>query len=288
MSAHGPSRTALPRLTDRLPLGHAAALAVSPACLGMVSAPETVRSAFESGINFFFVTADMHWPLYEELRRGLHGLLADGVAKREEIVVAAVSYVAQPEFEWAPLEELLAAVPALEYLDVLVVGGAYGTDVDARLERRREQIARGYLGARAAGVTLHDRQAAIHLTNGEKVDIAYVRYNPSHAGARDDLFPHLKTGRSLLFNFKSVGEPITESDRQRLGLDPRYWLPEASDYYRFALSRCEVDGVLCAPSTPSEIAMLRDALARGPLSDDESEHLVRLADLSNGRKRLRR
>src|SRR6185436_5209249 len=109
----------------------------------------------------------------------------------------------------------------------------------------------------------------------------------AHPGARDDVFPHLRESRSLVFNFKSTSQGVTESDRERLQLDTRFWLPTLSDYYRFVLGRRELDGVLCAPSTPEEVIMLRDALERGPLSENETEHLVRLADLSLGRKRLR-
>ena len=63
-------RAALPRLTDRLALGESG-LRVSPVCLGIVESPEVVPAAFDAGVNFFFVTADLHWPLYERTRRGL-------------------------------------------------------------------------------------------------------------------------------------------------------------------------------------------------------------------------
>src|SRR5215469_14434904 len=65
-----PSRQMLPRLTDRLVLGDEG-LSVSPFCLGMVRSPDAVSAAFDAGINFFFLSADMHWPLYEPLRLGL-------------------------------------------------------------------------------------------------------------------------------------------------------------------------------------------------------------------------
>ena len=72
------------RLTDRLVLGEG--LEVSPVCLGMVDDPKTVAAAYEAGINFFFVTADMHWPLYSPLREGLKRLLKQKRV-RERIVV---------------------------------------------------------------------------------------------------------------------------------------------------------------------------------------------------------
>ncbi len=79
-------RRRLPRLSERLRLGRGG-LEVSPFALGAVGSPACVGAAFEAGVNFFFVTADMHWPLYGPLRRGLRQLLARrGV--RDRIVVA--------------------------------------------------------------------------------------------------------------------------------------------------------------------------------------------------------
>src|SRR5205807_1865995 len=109
-------RAALPRLRDRRPLG-ASGLEVSPFCLGMTPDPATVLAAYEAGINFFFVSADMHWPLYDGLREGLRRLPPSA---RDQIVVAVAAYVAQPEFLWMPFEEVLAAVPELQHIDVTI------------------------------------------------------------------------------------------------------------------------------------------------------------------------
>ena len=65
MPVGGFARARLPQFTDRLALGREG-LVVSPFCLGLVRVPETISAAFDAGINFFFLTADMHWPLYEE------------------------------------------------------------------------------------------------------------------------------------------------------------------------------------------------------------------------------
>ena len=62
------TRRVLPRFTDRLSIGK---LKVSPFCLGMVDDWQAIPAAYEMGINFFFVTTDMHWPLYEASRKGL-------------------------------------------------------------------------------------------------------------------------------------------------------------------------------------------------------------------------
>jgi hypothetical protein len=104
-----PARRPLPCLTDRLPLGRSG-LQVSPVCLGMVPRPETVPAAFDAGINFFFLSADLHWPRYEGMRRGLETLLARGGGVRDEIVVGVVSYLEQPLFQTFQVQEVIDAV----------------------------------------------------------------------------------------------------------------------------------------------------------------------------------
>src|SRR5687768_762690 len=104
----------LPAFSDRLQLG-ASELMVSPFCIGIVQSAEAVLLAYERGINFFFVTCDMHWPKYESLRRGLKELLCKR-GLRDQIVVAGVCYPTQPEFCTRPFEELLEAVPNLKYI----------------------------------------------------------------------------------------------------------------------------------------------------------------------------
>jgi hypothetical protein len=268
-----PPRTRLPALPDRLSLG-ASGLAVSPFCLGVVKDPRTVGAAFDAGINFFFITVDLHWPIYDGLRRGLADLLARGRSIRDQIVVAACSYVAQPEFLRAPFHELIDAVAGLERIDVLVAGGAYGHELGRRwpvyVEHRRD----AFLGARAIGASFHDRQAAVGLVAREELDVAYLRYNPCHPGANHDVFPYLSGDRqSLLYTFKNAEFQIRPEHAARLGLDDSYWIPTVPDLYRFGLAHAQVDGCLVALTEVEHVAALADALAEGPLSADEEHHL---------------
>src|SRR5262245_1480387 len=140
--------SAFPRLSDRLPLGPVG-LRVSPFCLGMVVERATVPAAFDAGVNFFFVTADMHWPLYENTRRGLVDLLARRSSIRDDMVVAGVCYPTQPEFCSAPFQELVESVPGLKGLDLLVAGGVYGGEFRARRAVFEEHRQSGFLGNRA-------------------------------------------------------------------------------------------------------------------------------------------
>ena len=120
-----PRPNAASGMKTRLALGETGLL-VSPVCLGMVAEPEIVSAAYRAGINFFFLSADMHWPLYEPLRQGLRALFRASPRARKRVVVAVVSYVTQPEFCSMPFEEVLEAVPELGHVDVAVIGGSAG------------------------------------------------------------------------------------------------------------------------------------------------------------------
>jgi aryl-alcohol dehydrogenase-like predicted oxidoreductase len=275
----------LPRLRDRLPLGKTG-LTVSPICLGMVREASTIEAAFDAGCNFFFVSADLHWPGYKATRTGLQALAARGPSTRDAMVVAVVSYVARTGFVHAAMHELLAAVPALGRVDMLVVGGADEHDLLPRLHGAARIQAAGE--ARSLAATLHGRRAGLTACNHRLVDVAFVRYNPAHPGARRDLFPAVDPGSpTLLYNFKSTFGAPGDASWQALALSEDYWRPAVTDFYRFALSQPRFDGLLCAPGTPAELEALAAALEQPPLSEEEQQYLIDLADLMTGRATLK-
>lgn len=262
-------------------------MSVSPFCLGYVRSPDAIPAAFDAGINFFFLSADLHWPGYEASRRGLEMLLARGPHVRQQIVVAVAIYPTQPEFCMMGLQEVLEAVPGLETVDVAVAGGSYAHEFLTRLPVYQEHRRRGFAGVRAIGTTFHDRRAALLAVNHGLVDIALLRYNPSHPGARHEVFPHLEMrGATLLYNFTNTNGFVSPERFAALGLNDDYWQPRVTDYHRFALTRPELDGLLCSPSTPEEIAGLAAALEEGPLDAEEEKYLMDLALLNEGRARL--
>jgi hypothetical protein len=278
-------RKALPVPTDRLPLS--GTLKVSPLCLGMVRDPRTVSHAFDRGINFFFVTADMHWPAYEATRRGLQELFARSPSVREQVVVAVVAYVTQPEFCHMPFRETLDAIPGLGHIDLSVAGGSYRSDF---APRKAQFALHGPLGVRAFGVSFHDRRMAAKAIREKLVDIGFVRYNALHLGAEKDLFPHVpartRARRPLLFNFTSTTGFIRPEHYAALGLTSDHWQPAITDYYRFVLARPEIDGLLCAPTTPDQVDALIAALASGPLTEEEQTYIRDLGALALGEARL--
>jgi hypothetical protein len=285
MASAGSRKRDLPRPADRLTLNRT--LKVSPFCLGIVRDPRTVSHAFDMGINFFFLSADMHWPAYEATRRGLEDLLARSPRIRERVVVAAVAYVTQPEFCHVPFLEVLEAVRGLGHLDVTVAGGSYRSDFAARAEQFALHRLPGGPGAKAFGVSFHDRRMAAKAFREKLVDIGFVRYNALHAGAEKDLFPHLPSRRrALLYNFTSTQGFLRAERYAELGLTEDHWRPALTDYYRFVLARPEIDGLLCAPRTPAEVDGLARALEEGPLTEEERLYIRDLAELALGKATL--
>lgn len=284
---HTPAaRARLPQLGHRYALGHTD-LRVSPFCLGMVGDPRVIPAAFDAGINFFFVSSDMHWPYYEGIRRGLAMLLERGGGVRDDVVVGVVTYVAQPEFTWMPTREVIDSVPGLERADLSIIGGAYARDFLARRQAHARQRATQTLAVRALGASFHERAACVLAVNQELVDVAFVRYNTLHRGAETDVFPLLEPrGSSLVYSFKTLsGSPRPDAYR-KLDLEEGAWIPEPEDHYRYALTRSPLDGVLLSFHDDAHLAALQRALDAGPLPDDEAQYLADLGDVIAGRAKL--
>jgi len=258
----------------RVKLGNG--LSVSPICLGVVGDPSVVTHAFDAGINFFFLTADMHWPYYEPTRAGLAQLLAKRPTAREQIVVAGTAYVTQPEFYDLPFREIVQNVPGLDHLDVLVAGGSYGHNLGGRLPVLARHRQTGFCGCRAIGASFHERDAARWAVDSEAVDLAFVRFNALHPGAASDLFPHLPTQRSTrVFNFNSTQGFVQPDFAKKLR--PSKWVPRITDHYRLALSQPGVDGLLVALDDAAQVDALVATFDEAPLSLPEQRYLVELA-----------
>jgi hypothetical protein len=260
--------------SDRIRLANG--IRVSRLCLGMTSTPRTILEAHRMGLNFFFVSCDAHWPLYAGVREGLSVLFRRKSVRREDIVVCLVSYTGSGEFVPGAIREVCAEVPGLRFADVLCAGAIYSHDAERRLRGLRENAAGGVAGAVAG--SFHDRAAALWAMKTGNVDLAFIRYNPLHLGARTELFPHLAGMKVPLFNFKSTtGFMPPVQARTLLDLDEDTWMPSIVDYYRFVVYERAFSGILCAPQSPRELTELVSAIEAGPLSKQEMEHLVGLA-----------
>ncbi len=255
-------------------------LQVSPICVGMTGDPDTVIAAWDAGINFFFLTADMHWPLYEKTRQGLVNLAKARPDAVDQVVIAGCCYTAQPEFQEAPFREVLDVISPFTKIDILVAGGSYKADIKTRLETLRKNVKRGVAKARAIATSLHDRKGGIDVVNEGLADLVFVRYNAQHPGAQLDFFPHLSPTRTTkIFNFKSTSAFQLPDEFKKMGADPELWFPSVTDHYRFVMCRPELDGLLTAPQTPKQLEGLVEAYQAGPLPSDEESHLLALAKL---------
>jgi hypothetical protein len=271
-------RERLPKPTDRLPLG-LSGLSVSPLCIGITMEPETIPAAFDAGVNFFFLTADLHWPLYEGVRRGLELLFARSTAVRDQVVVGVVSYLDQPLFQALQFHEVIDSVPGLGRVDLLIAG-AVANEQSFADRFRSIQNARmaSHCGSRAIGASFHDRRSALLSLNYNCLDLTYIRYNTAHPGAALDVFPYLRRDRlGLIFNFKSILSAVTREHLRQLGYTGDVWLPKIPDYYRFVLTNPFIDGILCSPASPGQLSELVTALEERPLTVAEEQYMIWLS-----------
>lgn len=273
------SRRPLPQLTDRIPLS-GTGLYVSPLCLGITADENTVLTAWDLGVNFFFLSADLHWPLYEHTRRGLTRLFAERPGSRTDAVVAVVSYLSEPLFRALQFHEVTSAVRGLGHVDLLLAGAVSGDhDCGPRLAALAAARAGGHLGARSIGATFHSRPHALYCLASRALDIGFIRYNPRHPGAQRDVFPYLPSlGSTPLFGFKSTMFHVPTDFLERVSLT--HWRPAITDHYRFALSAPRMQGILASPMTPTELIQIGDALAAGALLPEEQDYMIRLAALA--------
>ncbi len=85
----------------------------------------------------------------------------------------------------------------------------------------------------------------------------------------------------ILGIFRDAQSPLdAEALARALKVDPQLWYPDAPDYYRYALSRPQMDGLLFTARSHRELVELDAALGRGGLTPDEEIHLEELAVIS--------
>jgi hypothetical protein len=180
------------------------------------------------------------------------------------------------------------AIPELGHIDVYVIGGVGMTDFLARLDWTRLLQQQKLAGISSVAASFHDRATAALAVERQLVDLAFVRYNAVHPGARVDLFPRLEAAQSPtpVYNFTNIPQNIVDdASWARLGLRD-HWRPSPADFYRFALTRTPIHGLLCALGTPAHVAELVDALANGPLDEEEQQYLLDLGELASGKASL--
>lgn len=272
----------LPRLSARSPIG-AVGIGVSPVCVGSVGTPGVVRAAFDAGINFFAIAVDMHWPLYEPLRRGLADLLRDRPGVRDEIVVMGVAYGTNPRFCHAPFTELLDAVPSLGRLDVSAMGAVSDTDFLTRWNEHAKHRAGSIPGVGAVAAYFEGPVSARVGIDHALVDLALVANRPSaHASLPDFLAELSVPPRVPVFAMGVTLDAPTPARLDALGIGDDKWRPTTADYVRYALSFEPFSGLLREVRDEREIETLDAALRDGQLTSEEIRYLEDLSDLDLG------
>jgi aryl-alcohol dehydrogenase-like predicted oxidoreductase len=229
-----------------------------------------VREAFELGANYLF---------WSPGKKFLKTVIKDVVMKdRERFVLATGPILGYFAGSVRRAAEKALRASGSEYLDVLQVFwagkmSALTRSVIGELVKLREEGK-----SRAIGVSIHDRKRAAKLAAEGPLDFFMIRYNAAHPGAEVDIFPHLPAKKPIIAAY-------TATSWQKLLKAPKGWngpAASAGDCFRFCLSNPYVDVVVSAPKTAAEMRENMQAIARGPLSDEEMARMRALGKAVHG------
>jgi aryl-alcohol dehydrogenase-like predicted oxidoreductase len=226
-----------------------------------------VERAIERGVTYLY---------WGSRRRDGFGRAIARAARRDraKLCVVVQSY-SRTAFSLGPSLDLALRRLGTEYADALLLGW-WNSEPPARiLDRARELVDAGK--ARSVMVSCHHRPTFASYIAEPAYDSIMVRYNAAHRGAETEVFP------ALARQARPPGVVAYTATRWGALLDRSVVpaaesLPRASDCYRFALSRPEVDVVLAGPANGAELDEAMTALDRGPMSADELAWMHRVGD----------
>ncbi len=275
------------------PLGKTG-LNVSPLGIGGgngLSSEDTLY-AFERGVNYFFFSSDLHHHSYRESAAALRSLCGQGSAVRDNVVLATVSYLNNPDKIMAILIDQFREL-RIDYIDVFHWGWINDRDECGQLfdttrklqdggqlarifreqvlqaeEINQELMSRGLV--RFAGASFHSRAMARQWLPA--LDVLMLRYNLAHLGVERGIFPQLSGDKSrdpglVVFNVGHEGQRLISTPPPAYPAD-RY-VPTIPDCYRYALSNPYVDVVLTGPQSRRELDDALTVLEKGPCSPEE-------------------
>ena len=284
-------------------------------CLGIggggALASDDVLYAFERGINYFFYSSDLHHHAYSAMAPALRQLCGRGSSRREQVVLATVTYIKQPDMSIAALVDQFMDL-GIDYVDVFFWGWVDECDrslynqclklsPDLRgpnsvyqrtLERMMgasERLKR--MGAvRYVGTSFHNLDMAQDYLESPDLDVIMVRHNASHRQAQTKIFNPLteatEAGKSRagIVTFKSTGlhtaRPLWHAPS---GLPSNCWRPSVPDLYRYSLSQNSVDLCLAGFRKRNEIEVALNSLQQGYLTQAEIDYLNLYGDRHRGK-----
>jgi len=229
-----------------------------------------VREAIELGANYIF---------WSPVKKFLRTIIRDTVMKdRDRFLLATGPILGYFAGSVRRAVEKALRASGSDYLDVVQVfwagkmsfltGSVIGELVKLREEGK----------ARSIGVSIHDRKRAAKLAAEGPLDFFMIRYNAAHPGAEVDIFPHLPAKKPVIAAY-------TATSWRKLLSPPKGWTGPAAtagDCYRFCLTNPNVDLVVSAPKTAAQMRENMQALARGPLSDEEMARMRALGKVVHG------
>lgn len=233
-----------------------------------VDAKATVRAFHELGVNTFFVT-----PRMKGLVEGIRELVSAG--HRDELVIIAGAAI---PFGFSVTRELGQVTKAfgVDHIDVFLL---YWVQAHWYVTGKTWQAMRSVKesgGARALGISCHDRVMARTLVDELELDALMIRYNAAHRGAEREIFATLDEASS--------GRPpgIIAYTATRWGrlLKPLDTLGPMTgpECYRFVLEHPRVDTVLCGAKTYEEIEAAVKGVELGSLGPDRLDEVRRFGD----------
>lgn len=278
---------------DRRQLGKTG-LQVSPLGIGGGSgiSSEDVLYAFDHGINYFFFSSDLHHSSYQYSSQALRKLCRCGSLVREQVILATVTYVNDPEklvailidqfselkidyidiFHWGWVTDSTNMSPLLKSAHMLKCDGpdhqALRQICQIATEVNTELLRRGLV--RYVGASFHSRAKARTWMN--ELDVMMLRYNIAHLGMEEEIVPFLYEDKDLdpgIVVFNSAHDRIGSFHIPPPGCARHQYIPSIPDCYRFALTNPWVDMVLTGMRNRKEIDQALTALEQGPLTAEE-------------------
>lgn len=247
------------------------------ASYGVPAAP-LERAFHEYGVNYFY---------WGSMRR--HGMrdAIRSIAKtdRERLVVVLQSYDRTGTL-MRPFHERGLRALGIDRADVLLLGwhNSYPSRrvIDAALALKEAGL------AKFIAISGHERPLYARYAEEAKrdpaaspFDILMFRYNAAHRGAESEIFPHLDDSPAR------PGVTCYTATRWGQLLDPRR-MPTgerpmmAAECYRFVLSNPKVDLCMTGPKNSEQLNEALQALAAGPLDEEEMARIRRIGDHVHG------
>jgi len=240
--------------------------------------PDALALAYDHGINYFY-WGSIRRPGFA---RGIRELARRG---REKIAVAIQSYARWPAAWMRLAVETGLRRLHLDHADVLLLGWYNRRPPQAILDAAQALRERGRV--RYLMMSGHERTFFPVMAREGIFDLFMVRYNAAHRGAEREVFPALPAPPErpgicayTATRWGSLLDPARTPPGERV--------PSAADCYRFCLSHPGVDLALCGPADAAQVRTACEALAKGPLSEDELAWMRRIGDHVYGRAALGR